>query len=68
MKKNTYILKMSILLLEEVVDHLKSLVVISGNGKNSELRRQHAEHVARRKKPLYKYAMVLLKTRFVHFY
>ena len=53
MKKNTYILKMSILLLEEVVDHLKSLVVISRNDKNSELRRQHAEHVARRKKPLY---------------
>jgi len=53
MKEKQYILKMSILLLEEVVDHLKSLVVIKANDKNSELRRQHAEHVARRKKPLY---------------
>ncbi len=53
MKEKQYVIKMSILLLEEVVDHLKSLVVISRNDKNSELRRQHAEHVARRKKPLY---------------
>ena len=53
MKEKEYILKMSILLLEEVIDYLKSLVVIKGNDKNSELRRQHAEHVARRKKPLY---------------
>ena len=53
MKKKTYILKMSILLLEEAVDHLKSLVVTNPNDKNSELRRQHEEHESRRKKPLY---------------
>ena len=47
---NQYVIKMCILLLQEAIDHLMSLLVNPTNTANSELRNQAKEHLMRNKK------------------